>query len=216
MTLGKIHPQSRGVLRLHGWLLMLWALAVGGGVNWLLREVLHLSAFSVRYALNAGAIYFVGFVVGGWYYLRWWNAQPPTHSDRPVHATPADELAYQVQEQAREKKLSWLRNFDGLSDFGLGDGCDPLSFLLLMVVVLLLAVGLLVFLGYLPLFLTEALGGYLAEIVLEFVIGAVLLRRVVQPRPEDDYWGFAVRKTWIYGVLFVVVAAVLGWIRDMA
>ncbi len=210
MTLAKIHPASRRLLRLHGWLLMGWAVFVGYATQLLMVHVLHVQLYGVRYAVGAGAVYFVGFVGGGWYYLRWWNARPATDTDRPTHAQPADEQAYLEEEKAVQKKFEWM---NGLGDWG-GGGDDPLSALLAIITLLLLVVALAFFAGYFPWFATEALGGYLAEIVLEFVIGAVLLRRVVQPRPADDYWQFIVRKTWLGGFVWVALACIVGFVRD--
>jgi hypothetical protein len=67
-------------------------------------------------------------------------------------------------------------------------------------------------LGYFPIFATEALAGFLAEVVLEFVIGAVIARRVLKPRSLDDYWVVMLRKTWLAGLAWVVGAGATGWL----
>ncbi len=57
--------------------------------------------------------------------------------------------------------------------------------------------------------------GYLAEIVLEFVIGGLLMRRIARPRDIDEYWVFIVRKTWLAGLLLMVVVAVVGYLIQL-
>lgn len=208
MSLGKIHPQQRGVLRLHGWLLMAWACAVGVGSSALLLHVFHLQSMAVRYTLGAGAVYFVGFVWGGWWYARWWNAQRQHAAELPQHASVEDELAYQQEQEAMGKKFS---AFDWVGNLGSGLGDDPLSALLAIFVLIgVLLIGVLLA-GYLPIIVTDVLAGYLAEIVLEFVIGAVLLRRVLKPRALHGYWAFMLKKTWLWGLFMMGVFGILGY-----
>lgn len=76
----------------------------------------------------------------------------------------------------------------------------------------MLAAFTLLALGYFPLFATEALAGFLAEVVLEFVIGAVIARRVLAPRSLDDYWEVMLRKTGLAGLALVIAAAFVGWL----
>jgi hypothetical protein len=68
----------------------------------------------------------------------------------------------------------------------------------------------LVFAGLLPVALTETLGGFVAELVLEFVIGTVAFRRVLRRAPVEELADRLVRRTWGYGVLAVAIAAVAG------
>ena len=95
-------------------------------------------------------------------------------------------------------------------------GDDPLSFLLAVVGILILLVALLFFAGYLPMLATDAFAGYLAEVVLEFVIGAFVMRRILKPRSLDDYWRVMIRKTWLAGLLVVVVFGSLGYALQQA
>ena len=68
------------------------------------------------------------------------------------------------------------------------------------------------FLLYLPLLGVEIFTGYVAEVVLEFVIGASIIQRIVKPRALDDYWPVMVKKTWITGCLLVAAAGATGFL----
>ena len=210
MSIGKIHPSRRGFLRLHGWLLMGWALLVGLIVSAVLLHVLHVESMAIRFTVGAGAIYFIGFVLGGRWYFQWWNKQSRMAADFPQHASVQDELEY---EKKKEEVNKLFNKFDGMGDLAnLGGGDDPLSALLAVIALIVMLVFLALLLGYFPFFATEVLAGYLAEIVLEFVIGAIVLRRVIKPRDEREYWGFVIRKTWLAGLMLVVLAAGLGYV----
>ncbi len=187
---------------------MAWACAVGLICSAVLLHIFQVQSMAVRYAIGAGSVYFVGFVLGGWWYARWWNAQMQQTTERPQHASMDDQLEYQQEQEAIGKKFSAL---DWVGDLGSGLGDDPLSAILAVFVLIgvLLLAGLL--LGYLPIIVTDVLAGYLAEIVLEFVIGAVLVRRVLKPRALDGYWAFMLHKTWLWGVFMTVVFGVFGF-----
>jgi hypothetical protein len=91
-------------------------------------------------------------------------------------------------------------------------GDDPLSAVLAVLVLVLLVALALLALGHLPLLATEMLASFLAEVVLEFVIGAVIARRVLKPRSLDDYWAVMLRKTWLAGLALVIAAGFTGWL----
>lgn len=65
---------------------------------------------------------------------------------------------------------------------------------------------------YLPLLGVEIFTGYVAEVVLEFVIGASIIQTIVKPRALDEYWAVVVKKTWITGSLPVVAAGAAGFL----
>lgn len=211
MSLSKINPRQRPILRWHGWLLMLWACTIGLVTSSFLLHVFKVHSMAWRYAFGAGAVYFIGFVFGGRWYAQWWNAQPRTDPDFPLRASTEDQVKYDQEDEVVRKKFS---RFDGLGDFG-GGGDDPLSAILLVVGLICVAFFLLLFMGYLPYLATDFLAGYLAEIVLEFVIGGLLMRRIARPRDIDEYWVFIVRKTWLAGLLLMVVVAVVGYLIQL-
>lgn len=209
MTIGHIAARSRGILRLHGWLLMAWAAAVGLATSAALLHVAGVHSLTMRYAVGAGAVYFIGFVAGGWVYARWWNRSRDAVRAELQHADAADALAYSEQEERIRKRFQWGEGLDFGSGLG---GDDPLSAILAVLFFLMLAAFTLLALGYFPLFATEALAGFLAEVVLEFVIGAVIARRVLAPRSLDDYWEVMLRKTGLAGLALVIAAAFVGWL----
>lgn len=207
MSIAQIAPHSRGVLRLHGWLLMAWAASVGVATSALLLHAGAVHSLALRYTLGAGAVYFIGFVLGGWWYAKWWNARRGLTTDMPQHANTAEVLEYQQAEEAARKKFEW---FDWLGDFGsLGD--DPLSAVLAVFMLLGVVIVLALLMGYLPVIATDAFASFLAEVVLEFVIGAVIARRVLKPRALDAYWSIMLRKTWLVGLLLMLVCGAVGY-----
>lgn len=193
---------------MHGWLLMAWAGGVGLATSAVMLHLFQVHSMAIRYAVGAGTVYFLGFVWGGWWYAKWWNTQRHVATELPQHASVDDQVAYQEQEEAIRKKFSW---FDGLGNLGGDWGDDPLSAIIGIFVVLCAALFLLLLLGYLPFMLTDLLAGYLAEIVLEFVIGGVLIRRILRPRALDDYWRFIVGKTWLFGLLMMLAFGAVGY-----
>ena len=211
MSIGKIAPPSRGLLRLHGWLLAIWASSVGILTSAVLLRVFNIHSMAVRYSIGAGAVYFLGFVLAGWWYARWWNLRKTEPSkELPAHATVQEQLEYDQEQEKIQKNIEFPDFLSGAS------GDDPLSFLLAVVGILILLVALLFFAGYLPMLATDAFAGYLAEVVLEFVIGAFVMRRILKPRSLDDYWRVMIRKTWLAGLLVVVVFGSLGYALQQA
>lgn len=212
MSIAHIAARSRGILRLHGWLLMAWAAVVGLASSAVLLHGVGVHSLAVRYAVGAGAIYFLGFVAGGWVYARWWNRSQDAARAELQHADAADFLAYAQQEERIRKRFQWG---DGVDLGGGWSGDDPLSAILAVLAFVMLAALALLALGHFPLLATEALAGFLAEVVLEFVIGAVIARQVLKPRSLDDYWVVMVRKTWSAGLALVIAAGFTGWVLQM-
>lgn len=194
--------------RLHGWLLMAWALCVGVSSSAVLLHLFGVHSLALRYAFGAAAIYFVGFLGGGWVYAKLWNKQRGYSNDIPDHAKLEDVIAYQQYEERMAKRFN---KFEWLGWASFGDGADPLSVLLALVWVVIALVCLILFMGYIPFLATEFLAGFLAEVVLEFVIGAVIARRVLRPRNINAYWSVTLRGTWVVGVLLVTLSLMLGW-----
>ncbi|BDT73593.1 hypothetical protein os4_31450 [Comamonadaceae bacterium OS-4] len=209
MSIAHIAARSRGILRLHGWLLMAWAAAVGLASSAVLLHGVGVHSLAVRYAVGAGAIYFLGFVAGGWVYARWWNRSQEAARAELQHADAVDFLAYGQQEERIRKRFQWG---DGVDLGGGWSGDDPLSAILAVLVLVMLAALALLALGHFPLLATEALAGFLAEVVLEFVIGAVIARRVLKPRSLYDYWVVMLRKTGLAGLALVIAAGFTGWL----
>lgn len=197
-------------MRLHGWLLAAWALSVGVLANAALLHLMHVHSMAARYAIGMGTMYLLGFVLGGYWYLKWWYARKQSAAvELPAHASPDDQLAYEREREKFNKKLS---KFEWLGDFGnVPIGEDPLSALLGILILAVFFVFVLFLLGHFPLIATEALAGHAAEIVLEFIIGGVALRKLSQPMTEDDYWGVTLRRSLPSGLFLIAAAALFGW-----
>lgn len=208
MALDDIRPSGQRALRWHGVALAAWVLAVGVTVNLGLLHGLHLHAMAPRYAAGAGGMYFFGFLFGGWWYARWCAACDRRTEEFLQHATPAERLAgTKVRKKKSEDKSGW---WDCLPDLG-GWGDDPISAILGFLALLLTLVAVVVLISWVPVMAMDVLAGYLAEIVLEFVIGASIYRHVKKPQSLDAYWGFMVRRTWVAGLLAVVLAGATGY-----
>ncbi len=166
---------------------------------------------AIRYALGAASVYFLGFVLAGWWYARWWCSRKTTFlSELPSHATVQEQLDYEQEQDKVRKKMEFPDLLSGAS------GDDPFSALLTVIGILVLLVAVLFLAGYLPMIATDAFAGYLAEVVLEFVIGGFVMRRVLKPRPLDDYWQIMLGKTWLAGLLVIVVFGSLGYALQQA
>lgn len=204
MSLGKIAPSHRSSLRWHGWLLALWAFFVGWVASWALLR-LGVSSPMVRWPLAMLAMYGMGFIGGCYFYIRW-RQDGAQAGDVPGRADPADEMAYQDDEQTLKRRMDWLAEAIDIGSFA--EVFPPLW----IIVVPLVAIALAILLAVLPWLATEMLAGFLAELILEFVIGAAVMRRVLRPRPlEESPMGVAAR-TWWLGVLAAVVAGGLGYV----
>src|SRR5450830_1366062 len=108
MSLAKIGSRHRGRLRLHGWLLMLWACAVSGLTSAFLLHVVMVRSMGLRYAIGAGTVYFIGFVLGGKWYASWWNDRRYDAESLPKHATPEEQIDYNQSEAESRKKFKWF------------------------------------------------------------------------------------------------------------
>lgn len=205
MAIDRIRPAGRSTLRWHGAALATWALVVGLLVDLLLLHGLHVHTMALRYAAGAGAMYFFGFLLGGWWYALWCARRDRRIEAFLQHATPAERADYAAGRKKKSEYGEWL---DGLPDLGAMD--DPVSIVLGLIGLALAAVGLFLLASWLPLLAADALAGYLAEIVLEFVIGAAFYRHVAKPRPLDAYWGFMLRRTGLVGLLVIVLAGAAG------
>jgi hypothetical protein len=205
MSLGKIAPSDRALLKFHGWLLLAWSVCIGVLTSAFLLYVAHVHSMALRYAAASTVFYLGGFVFGGWWYVRWWRSRG---DGGPRRASADDEMAYGQEQEAARKNLNW---FDGLDWLSWGGGDDPISILLMIIAALVMLVLVTAIAWMLPGMATDALGGFLAELVVEFVIGAVLLRRLTRPKSMDEYWSHAFRNTWVAGAFLVALFTAAGF-----
>lgn len=203
MSLGKIAPMHRNAVRWHGWLLAAWVFGVGWLASWALLR-LGIASPMWRWPLAMLVMYGFGFIGGCYFYVRW--QQGAAHAGQaPVRADRADEEDYDEEDRRKRRRMEWLA--DAVDLGSLAEVFPPL----LAVVAPLVVVALILLVVTLPWLVTEILAGFLAELILEFVIGAAVMRRVLRPRPMDDSPSAVAARTWWLGLLAVVVAAGFGY-----
>lgn len=205
MSLEFIGASDRNRLRVHATLLLLWSALVGSASSTILLQVFQVHSMAIRYAVGAAVVYFLGFLGGGWCYAAWWNQGQDRKSPLPKHASPEEQKEYQQEWHAQL--------INPYLSFWKGDWVSSILNLLTGTFFALLILGVIYFfLLYLPLLGVEIFTGYVAEVVLEFVIGASIIQRIVKPRALDDYWPVMVKKTWITGCLLVAAAGATGFL----
>ena len=205
MSLRELHPRTRRRLRWHGWLLTAWCLAVGLASSWTLLHVFDVTLPAARYAMSALLMYALGLVLGVQVWLKHFAASvrdDPALGERVAAVEPVR------RSEAARKSFDW-------SDV-LGSAADLLSFdeaglLLLIPALLLMLLGLLIATGLLPVMLIDGLAGLLAEVAVQFVFGTLIARRVLRPKSQDEAFVHILGKTWLIGLLMVLVSAALGW-----
>ncbi|MGA0572989.1 hypothetical protein ACO2Q9_19910 [Variovorax sp. VNK109] len=203
MSLGKIAPMHRSVVRWHGWLLAAWVFAVGWLASWALLR-LGVESPMWRWPLAMLVMYGLGFIGGCYFYVRWQQDAAQT-GQAPARADRADEEDYDEEDRTKKRRMEWLA--DAVNLGSLAELFPPL----LIVVAPLIVVALILLVVMLPWLVSEMLAGFLAELILEFVIGAAVMRRVLRPRPLDDSPSAVAARTWWLGLLAVVIAAGLGY-----
>jgi len=202
MSLERIGDSDRNRLRVHGALLLIWSALVGSASSALLLHVFQVHSMAVRYSVGAAAVYFLGFLGGARFYAASWRQEDKR--PLPAHASLEEQKEYQQiwHSQLVDPYLSFFRGW-----------VDVLIGLFTGNTVVLLMLGVVYFfLLYLPMLGVEVFTGYVAEVVLEFVIGASIVQKIMKPRALDEYWTVMVKKTWITGCLLVAAAGGVGFL----
>jgi len=204
MSLEFIGDSDRNRLRVHGALLLIWSALVGSASSALLLHVFQVHSIAVRYCVGAAAVYFLGFLGGARCYAAWWN-QKQEHV-RPIitHASPEDQKSYRELRAQR-----WKTFFNHL--FPLPYWLN-LPFFDWLIFIALIVGSAFYLVHYFPIVVVDTAAGYLAEVVLEFVIGASILHQILKPRALDEYWPVMVKRTWITGCLLIAAAGSLGFV----
>lgn len=213
MSLERIAGPDRNRLRLHGALLLLWSVLVGIASSAVLLHIFQVHSMAVRYAVGAAAMYFLGFLGGGWCYAAWWNQSRERASLLAMPASQEEQVSYQELRALLRKPLvnpfpNGLKWFLEILDYVF---LDRVGFLLFLAYALIVAL-IYLFLIYFPVIGVETFAGYLAEVVLEFVIGASVVQKILKPRALDEYWPVMVKKTWITGCLLVAASGAAGFL----
>jgi len=211
MSLRELNPRARRRLRLHGWLLTAWCLAVGVACNLLLLRVFDVTLPAARYAMCGVLMYALGLVLGVQVWLRRFAESVREDATLAVPATAAERAAHGERRKAAGKAAGDAFDWGDV----LGSAAELLSFdeaglLLLVPALLLLGLGVVIATGLLPWMLVDGLAGLLAEVALQFVFGTLIARRVLRPS-EDDAFLHILGKTWLVGLLMVAACAAFGW-----
>jgi|GEM_PF-2162274 len=217
MSLRELNSRTRTRLRLHGWLLTLWCIAIGMLTSWVLLRVLHLRAPAVRYAISGVLMYTVGLVAGARFWLHRFSRSVREEAQVLGSADRAERVAFDAEQRRHERHGtgSTIRNtFDLAKLFGdvadLFSGFGELAAWLFVPALILFAIGILMLLGLAPMFVADGAAAMLAEMAVQFVFGALLVRGVMRPQPHGDATLHIVGKTWLVGVLLVVTSAGAG------
>jgi hypothetical protein len=217
MSLRELNPRTRRRLRFHGWLLTLWCVLLGVAASWFLLRVMHLRQPAARYAISAIVMYSCGLLLGVRYWLGHFAASVRAEAGLLGTADALDRASFEGER--REDFAQTRRAIGEKFDWGFGiiDVADLLSFselsvFLLIPAVILIAIGVLMLVGYAPMLMIDGLAALLAEMAVQFIFGALIARRTMRVTSRDDPFLHIVGKTWLAGLLLVVVSAGAGWL----
>jgi hypothetical protein len=216
MTLRDLNAQTRRRLRRHAWLLTLWCLAVGLATSLLLLHVFAVRLPAARYGIVAIVMYSLGLVVGARVWLVHFSRSVQSEATLRARATP-DEIAEFDNERATKEQqarrpsggFQWLDLLSGVGDF---ISFDEASALLIVPAVIVAIVGALLLTGVIPALVMDGVTGLLAEVAVQFVFGALIARRVIGPVSHDAAFMTIVGRTWLAGLVFVVVSLAAGYV----
>ena len=208
MSLHHLTPVTQRRLRRHATVLTLWCLLVGFVTSTILLRGFGMTHPATRYGVAAAVMYGLGLVLG----LRFWllsfaqSALADEASGRAagVPGRPGAPAPASRPERSRtESRWDWL---DVLNVFELGEAA-----FLLVIPAVVVALGALLFsLVGAPLLLADGLAGILAEVAVQFVLGALIARRVLRPRDPGDALLSIVGRTWVIGLLLVLASTTFG------
>jgi hypothetical protein len=216
MSLRELNVRTRRRLRLHGWLLTLWCVALGMATSWFLLRVLYLRAPAARYAISGVLMYSLGLVVGTRFWLARFAASVREEAGQLGTASRSERVGFDDEHREDKtrtgkrigKQFDWGLNLIDVSDLF---SFDELSIFLLVPALILIALAALALCGVLPVMLADGVAALLAEMAVQFVFGALLVRGVMRPQKHDEAFLHIVGKTWIVGLLLALVSAAAGW-----
>jgi len=205
VSLAELAPRVRRRLRWQGWAILALSLAAGVVTSLLLWRGLHLRSMGLRYAFAAGVLY-VTMLLCLRRWLLWAHADAALHPQDWRRADAQERAAYDGQ---RARRLADRSN----NSIDLGANLlnfDELSWVLLLPALVLFVIGLLGISGAVPMFLGEGMAGLLAELLLQFALGSVMLRRARMPDRLDRLGSELLGRTWLIGLAMVLLAAGSG------
>jgi hypothetical protein len=225
MSLALVATPERLTLRRQARFLILWTCFAGLACSALLLHRYAVHSMAIRYAASATAMYFLGWVVGAYACLRWWGAKTPSDANFPQEALPGDAALY--HQQVIDQRAHWF-SISRWWNLGQDDDDDDddevernrsllgrlLGWIFQLVIgfvfsIVATLVGL-VF-GYLPIVVAEALAGFLAVLVVKFVIASRAMVHYSAEPMLSGYWLFAIEKTGPAAVGCIAAAGAAGY-----
>jgi len=220
VSLRDLNAPTRRRLRRHAWLLTIWCLFVGFVTSWLLLRVFDLRDPAARYGVAAVVMYSLGLVVGARFWLAHFSQTVAIERGVFGHAGLGDRAEFDDERERRDgrgervrKAFDWSDLFGSVADWV---SLDEAAALLIIPAIVFLLVGFVLLGGFVPVLLMDGVAGLLAEVALQFVFGALIARRVLRPHAHDAAFMTIVGKTWVAGLLLVVVSVSFGWILGAA
>ncbi len=216
MSLRDLNVRTRRRLRRHAWLLTAWCVAVGFVTSWVLLHVFGLRLPAARYGIAAIVMYSLGLVVGARIWLVHFSQSVQQESGVLGHGGPADAADYDQEKRGRERRsdrsrssFDWGELFGSIAEWV---SFDEAAALLIIPALLFVLAGALLLAGVVPVLLMDGVAGLLAEVAVQFVFGALIARRIMRPKAHDAAFMTIVGKTWIAGLLLVVLSIAAGWL----
>ena len=214
-------PLRKVVRRQTAWLLA-WACAVGFVSTMLLLHRYGVQSMGTRYAASACAMYLLGWIAGGYVYLRWWTAREPDDASFPVAALPDDIARYrEACAERRDRWLSvsrWWDDDDDSNDTRWSRDSTAWerfwNWIFGLVIKLVLSIVLTVLglvLGFLPLLVFDAMAGVLASVVVQFGATARAVPDIGAAPELGGYWPFVIAKTGLAALVLIAVAGAAGY-----
>ena len=220
MSLALVATPQRVTLRWQTHVLALWACVVGLACSALLLHMYSVHSMAIRYAASAAAMYLLGCVGGAYACLCWWGAKTPSDTNFPLEALPGDAAFY--RQQVIDERAHWFsisRWWNVGNHHDTDERARPILEAIFVWVfqvlvglifsILATLVGLIF--GYLPLVIAEALAGFLALLVVKFVIGSRAKVHYAAEPMLRGYWQFAIEKTGLVALGCIAAAGAAGY-----
>ncbi len=200
--LAKLSPRDRITMRVHGWFITIYALAIGYGANWLCLQVPLLQAKVWRWPITVGALYFAGFVLSFYIYVHWW--QNRVAQKEGIRLATTEEIHEFVK--TKESIYKGFRHFEWLE--GVGDFGDLIEFFppIAIILVPLVLIACVYFAVFFPVVLTDWMAGLMAELLIEFALGLLVINRAIKSTNSEKTLAQYLQKfCWVGLVLMAVV-----------
>jgi hypothetical protein len=203
LPLAKITPKLRGLMRLHGWLLLVWVFCLGYASHVLFAKLNLFQLLPLRVAVIALIMYGLGFIFGIWVCVQWWRKRAAADATAEFRASSREENLYISEKRDRDERLKVASG--ALDSLNLPEFLWPLAVILAPIFIY----GAAVWIGFLPLLFTEALGALIAELVFEYVLAHTLIRSAGNLSADNFTVGGLLNKTLPVFALLLILGAVI-------